>query len=171
MTKKRVLFAPPIEEWAAAGGEGEAPKNPHTAEIATLQDDLRSAEQVAAGASAALVKLQQGLRSHQSDVQHCIALVRDACDAVMLEDAVAAAAELKAADCRQAWLRGHLLGLQRHFQLHGGRYAGCLDGLFDPRGGLVPTDEVTNVATQKWKVFADCLFSDPAARLAELTEY
>jgi hypothetical protein len=159
-----------IEAWALAGGAGDVPPNPHTAEIQSLQDDLRTAQQQAAGASAALVKLREGLRVHQSDVQACITAVRDARDAVLVEDAEAAAAELAAADRRQAWLRGHLIGLQRHFHLHGGRFAGRVDGLFDPRGGLVPTDNVVNSAAQKWERFADCLFADPAAELHELKE-
>jgi hypothetical protein len=91
--------------------------------------------------------------------------MRDARDAVLFEDAKAAAAELAAADRRQAWLRGHLIGLQRYFHIHGGRYAGRVDGLFDSRGGLVPSDELVNAAVQKWRVYADRLFADAEAEL------
>jgi hypothetical protein len=51
-----------IEQWALAGGEGDPPPNPHTAEIQSLQDDLRTAGTRRAAAAAQRCRAQESGR-------------------------------------------------------------------------------------------------------------
>jgi hypothetical protein len=161
-----------FEKWALTEG-GEPPAMPHAAEIAALKNKLPHAETVAAGAKAALARMNDELRACQEDSARAIERIRDAADGVLVEIAGELAAELETLEKRAALVRGYLLALQRHFELEGhrGRPVNNLQsvvGRMIPRGPLEMAQPGINAAVQNLSALANGLINDPSAQLTEL---
>lgn len=158
-----------FEAWALQEG-GAPPEMPHSAEIAALKDKLKHAETVAAGAKAALARTNEELLACQDDCARAGEGVRDAAYGVLVEIAGALAAELAPLEERAALIRGHLLALQRHFELEGyrGRPGGNLSavvGRMITRGPVEMAPQALNDAVGCWSVLAGRLVMDETAEL------
>jgi chromosome segregation ATPase len=162
-----------IAQWAKAGGDGTVPESPHVGEIERLKAELKRAETVNTGAKVALSQMHEALTASQQVSRDAIEAVRAAANDVLMERAAELAEELDLLEKRSALIRGHLVALQRHFQIEG--YRRRTAGVYAPQvGRLIPRGpyelhgQAINAAVASWDSLADRLFDDPNAELQEL---
>jgi len=161
------------EQWARKP-EGASPKLPHAAEIDRLRKELRDADDVATVTKPALVRMAEQITGCQDRCSRAIDSIRDAANGVLVELAVELATELEQLEQRTALTRGHLVALQRHFELEGmrGRHVSNLSSVIAqmiPRGPYELAPQSVNQIVNKWAAFAGHLFDDNKAEL-ELTQ-